>query len=127
MATGTPVALATNGTVRLARGLASRTYTDPSFTAYCTLMGPTTSSASAMARVCASRVSSTSSGQRLGRERAGRVPRVHACLLHVLHHPGDHHVAGAVPHGVHVDLDGVLEEPVHENGAFGGGRPFTGQ
>ena len=30
--------LATNGTVRLARGLASMTYTWSSFTAYCTLM-----------------------------------------------------------------------------------------
>ncbi len=48
---GTPVALATNGTVRLARGLASITKTWLAFTAYCTLMSPTTWSASAMARV----------------------------------------------------------------------------
>ncbi len=38
LASGTPVALATNGTVRLARGLASMTKTWPCFTAYCTLM-----------------------------------------------------------------------------------------
>ena len=48
---GTPVALATNGTVRLARGLASITNTWFAFTAYCTLMRPTTSSSVAMARV----------------------------------------------------------------------------
>ena len=48
---GTPVALATNGTVRDARGLASSTNTWPAFTAYWTLMSPTTSRAAAMARV----------------------------------------------------------------------------
>ena len=51
LASGTPVALATNGTVRLARGLASITKTWPLFTAYCTLMSPMTSRASAMRRV----------------------------------------------------------------------------
>ena len=44
-ASGTPVALATNGTVRLARGLASMTKTWSSFTANCTLIRPLTSSA----------------------------------------------------------------------------------
>ena len=39
-ASGTPVALLTNGTVRLARGFASMTNTSPSFTAYCTLSRP---------------------------------------------------------------------------------------
>ena len=53
---GTPVALATNGTVRLARGLASITKTWPAlspsrFTANWTLIRPRTSSASAKARV----------------------------------------------------------------------------
>jgi hypothetical protein len=48
---GTPVALATNGTVRLARGLASITNTWPSRTAYCTLSSPWTSRASARRRV----------------------------------------------------------------------------
>ena len=33
----------------------------------------------------------------------------------------------AVAHGVHVDLDGVLEEPVDEHGALGRGRPLAGQ
>ena len=51
LASGTPVALATKGTVRLARGLASMTKTCPAFTAYCTFSRPTTSRASAMARV----------------------------------------------------------------------------
>ena len=48
---GTPVALATNGTVRLARGLASITKTWPCLTAYWTLMRPRTSRASARRRV----------------------------------------------------------------------------
>jgi len=59
---GTPVALATNGTVRLARGLASMTKTSAAvwpgspgsgtcFTANWTLIRPRTSSASAMRRV----------------------------------------------------------------------------
>ena len=60
LARGTPVALATNGTVRLARGLASMTNTWPCFTAYCTLSGPRTSRASAMARVWDSMTSITS-------------------------------------------------------------------
>ena len=51
LANGTPVALATNGTVRLARGLASMTYTLVPATAYCTLISPRTSSAVAMAAV----------------------------------------------------------------------------
>ncbi len=51
LASGTPVALATNGTVRLARGLASITYTVVPMTAYCTLIRPRTSSALAIAAV----------------------------------------------------------------------------
>ncbi len=51
LASGTPVALATNGTVRLARGLASITKTWLPFTAYCTLIRPLTSSASAIRNV----------------------------------------------------------------------------
>ena len=48
-----PVALATNGTVRDARGLASITYTVDPCTANCTLISPRTPSAIAIARVCA--------------------------------------------------------------------------
>ena len=51
LASGTPVALATNVTVRLARGLASITKTWLPFTAYCTLIRPLTSSASAIRNV----------------------------------------------------------------------------
>ena len=51
LASGTPVALATNGTVRLARGLASMTYTVVPVTAYCTLISPRTSRRSAIAAV----------------------------------------------------------------------------
>ena len=58
---GMPVALATNGTVREARGLASITYTSPSRTANCTLTRPTTPSARASSRVWRRTSASTSS------------------------------------------------------------------
>ena len=45
LASDTPVAFATNGTVREARGLASITNTSPDFTANCTFSSPTTPSA----------------------------------------------------------------------------------
>jgi hypothetical protein len=47
LASGTPVALPTKGTVRDARGLTSRQYTVPSLTANWALMSPRTPSASA--------------------------------------------------------------------------------
>ena len=50
-ASGTPVALATKGTVRDARGFASMTNTVVPNTANCTLIRPRTSSALAMAVV----------------------------------------------------------------------------
>ena len=62
LASGTPVALATNGTVRLARGLASITYTVVPVTAYCTLIRPRTSRRSAIAAVYASITSTTHDG-----------------------------------------------------------------
>ena len=65
MASGTPVALATNGTVRLARGFASITYTVEPTTANCTLISPRTSRRSAIARVYAS-MTSTTHGTRVG-------------------------------------------------------------
>ena len=65
-------------------------------------------------------MATTEARERRRRQRARRVPRVHARLLDVLHHPGDEDVAGAVPQGVHVHLDGVLQEPVDEDGALGG-------
>ena len=52
-ATGTPVALATNGTVREARGFTSSTKTSSSLMAYCTFIRPTTPSALAIASVSA--------------------------------------------------------------------------
>ena len=52
-AIATPVALATNGTVRDARGFTSSTYITSSLIAYCTFISPTTPSAFAMASVSA--------------------------------------------------------------------------
>ena len=117
---GTPVALATNGTVRLARGLASMTNTWFAFTAYCTLMRPTTSSSVAMARVWPSMTAIVSAAERVRRQRAGRVAGVHARLLDVLHDAADDHLAGAVADGVDVHLGGVLEEAVDQHGPLGG-------
>ena len=33
--------------------------------------------------------------------------------------PADHHLAGGVPHGVHVHLHGVLQEPVDQHRSLG--------
>src|ERR1022692_3090062 len=90
LARGRPVALATNGTVRLARGFASRTNTLPSFTAYCTLSRPTTPSAAAIARVWRSIVSTTSTRS----------------------------VWGGIAHRIDVDLHRVLQETVDEHRAL---------
>ena len=51
-----------------------------------------------------------------GRDDAGAVAGVHAGLLDVLHDGADDDLAGAVPYGVHVDLDGVLQEAVDQHG-----------
>ena len=47
-------------------------------------------------------------------------------LLDVLHHPADHHLAGGVPHGVDVDLDRVLQEPVDQHRPVGGHPALRG-
>ena len=53
LASGTAVALDTNGTVRDARGLASSTYSTPPASAYCTLSRPRTPTPAAIASVAA--------------------------------------------------------------------------
>ena len=58
-ASGTPMALLTNGTVRDARGLTSSTNTFSSLTAYCTFIRPTTFNSRAMACVYSRMVSMT--------------------------------------------------------------------
>ena len=65
--------------------------------------------------------------QGLGRQGAGRVARVHPGLLDVLHDPGDEDLAGAVAHGVDVDLDRVLQEPVHQHRPLGRDPALAGQ
>src|ERR1039458_2851899 len=66
LASGTPTALETNGTVREARGLASITYSSPECTAYCTFSSPTTPIASASSRVAERTCSSISSPSECG-------------------------------------------------------------
>ena len=75
-ASGTPVALATNGTVRLARGLASITYTVVPSTAYCTLIRPRTSKALAIDLVYDSMTSTTHGGSVWGGKVGARAVRV---------------------------------------------------
>ncbi len=53
LASGTAVAFETNGTVRDARGFASRTYSTPAASAYCTFSRPRTPTLLAMASVAA--------------------------------------------------------------------------
>ena len=119
LASGTPVALLTNGTVRLARGFASITYTVSSFTAYCTLHSPTTSSAPARSRVWASIRAHDVTRERRRRDRARGVARVHARFFDVFHHAADHDFAGAVAQRVDIDLGRVLQEAVDERGPLG--------
>ena len=57
--------------------------------------------------------------QRLGRQRTGGVARVHSGFLHVLHDPGDQDLADTVAHGVDVDLDRILQEPVDQDRTVG--------
>ena len=57
--------------------------------------------------------------QRDRRPRARPVPGVGAGLLDVLHHAADHDLAHVVTQRVHVDLGGVLQEPVDEHGPGG--------
>ncbi len=119
LASGTPVALDTNGTVRLARGLASITKTWWLWTAYCTLTRPRTSRASAMARVWPSMTSMTA-GLSVGGGMTQALspewtPASSTCSMTA----ADDHLAGGVADGVDVDLDGVLEEAVDQHRPLG--------
>ena len=62
-------------------------------------------------------------GQRNGRQDAGAVAAVNACFLDVLHNPC-HDRLPAVAQGVHVDFNGMAEEPIDEHGFSG--RHFHG-
>ena len=120
LASGTPTALDTNGTVRDARGLASITYSSSSpKTANWMLIRPTTPSRSAIRAVASSTCGEHLRAERHRRDHAGRVAGVHAGLLDVLHDRPDPHRL-AVAERVHVHLDRVLEEAVQEDRAVAG-------
>ncbi len=53
-------------------------------------------------------------GKRERRQRTGRIARVHARLLDVLHDAADQHMP-AVADGVHVHFDGIVEEAVEQH------------
>ena len=114
LASGTPVALLTNGTVREARGLASITYRSPPWTANWTLRRPTTPSAERDAAGLLADGVEHVVAERVRRQHAGRVAGVDTGLLDVLHDPADPHLL-AVAQGVDVDLGRVLEEAVEED------------
>ena len=109
------MALATKGTVRLARGLASSTNVWPSLTANCTFNRTTNLEGVGEGGRLAFELGHDLRAQRLGRQRAGGVPRVDASLFDVLHHPGNQHLSSLVAQRVDVDLDGVLQEAVDEH------------
>ena len=116
-----PIALLANGTVREARGFASRTKTRPSARASWTFRSPTTPSAGASRRTVSRTSLERSAAERRRRQDAGGVARVHAGLLDVLHDGRD---VGLLPvaEGVDVDLDRAFEEAVDEHAAGALGR-----
>ena len=79
-------------------------------------MRPQTWSESASARVWSLEHAEHLVAQRLGRQRAGGVARVHPRLLDVLHDAGDQDLPRVVTHGIDVHLDGILQEAVHQDG-----------
>ena len=85
LATGSPIALETNGTVREARGLASITYRPSSWIANCTLSSPTTPSAFAMpsvwARIWASISSPSACGGSTQAESPEWIPASSTCCM----------------------------------------------
>ena len=67
-----------------------------------------------MASVCAADGGDVAAAQRDRRQHARRVAGVDAGLLDVLHHAAEVDL-GAVAERVDVDLDGVVQEPVHQH------------
>ena len=120
LASGTPVALATNGTVRLARGLASITCTVvPVHRVLHVDQAAHVQRRGDRAGVRLDHLDHPR-GQRLRRDRARGVAAVHARFLDVLHDAADQHLAGRVADRVDVDLDRVLEEAVDQHRTLGG-------
>ena len=94
------------------------------------LIRPRTPTPSAMARVASTHAVAHVLAQGDGRQHAGGVAGVDAGLLDVLHDAADVQVR-AVEEGVDVDLDGVLEEAVHQHrvvlGDLGGVGDVAGE
>ncbi len=98
LATGTPVALATNGTVRLARGFTSSTYS--TWLVVFALDGVLHVHQPDDAQLLGHGVRGLANllqdraGQAVRRDRAGLIARVNAGFFDVLHDAGDDHVSG---------------------------------
>ena len=125
LARGTPVALDTNGTVRLARGLASITKTWSGLDRVLHVERADAPRGRRRSRGCSASITAhRRPAERRRRDHAGGVTGVHPGLLDVLHDRADEHLAGAVADGVDVDLDGVLEEAVDQDRPLGRQAPF---
>jgi hypothetical protein len=111
LARGTPVALETNGTVRLARGLASRHIHRAVLHGVLNVDEPLHPRARAMARCVAGEVGQHLRFQAVGRQNTGGIPGMDAGLFDVFHDPGDEHVF-PITHRVHVHFFGVLQKAV---------------
>ena len=118
-ARGTPVVLDTKGTVREARGIDLDDVEPVVLDRELDIQEAQDARAPcARASVVSMMVCIISSEMRQGRDDAGGVARMDARLLHVLHDGADVDVL-AVADGVDVDLDGVLEEIVHQDRVLG--------
>ena len=84
-------------------------------TANWAFINPTTPSSSAISRICSRNSSWIFLPSEYGGNGAGRVAGVHAGLLDMLHQAADQHVL-AIADGVHVHLDGVVQEAVQQHG-----------
>ena len=86
--------------------------------AYCTLISPTTPEPLGEGPGVPPHLLDLLLGDQVGRQHAGRVARVDARVLDVLHDAADD-AARAVGDGVDVGLEGVLEEAVDQHRMLG--------
>ena len=85
--------------------------------ANCTFISPTTLERPSELDGLALHVGDNVRLQRVRRQRAGRVARMHARLLDMLHHPANEHVL-AVGERVDIHLDGVAEIGIDQHRAL---------
>ncbi len=114
LASGTAVAFDVNGTVRDARGFASRTYKRLFLQRVLHVQQPAHPAAQRDRLGVGADPLDVAAAQRDRRQHAGGVAGVDAGLLDVLHHAAEVDL-GAVAERIDVDLDGVVQEPVDQH------------